>query len=542
MRKFFTYIFMVFCIQASAQSYPITAINISLPSNPDANIANWGNGVSQLSISANARAINGRVDGFVQESKILVIIKKGGGKACGNYTSTSAPPSNFNSPVKVWSGNNASALLGQNCTLLPGDYELSVQFFGYSNGKMVAFSEEKTKVFSIRAKEQLSYQVPQPVMPINNAQFLEVDIAKPIAFRWTPLVPRPQEPTTYRLRVWQLMQGQTETQARTTNRPIFTKDIDNLTQTIVSGLLTGPCKPPYLCDFVWNVQALNREGKPIGENNSTSETFSFSYAGSTIVTNGMAPKLISPMNKSTVFGEGIRFAWSSGKIQSDASGAYKIKIVEIKGDESPENAIRTNKPFFEKDSINAFRGNKPIFEKDSLPYFIYPSSAPKFKVDKTYVWTVQVINRDGKPISGNNSTSEVFIFAVGNSSTAIGKLINLSPLNRSTLTGELPLFSWTSTVSSENGGYKIKIVEIKGDESPENAIIRNKPIFEKDSLNEFKGNKPIFEKDSTLFFQYPSTGPKFKIGQKYTWTVSIFDRWGNLKMSSPTVFTIKPRK
>jgi hypothetical protein len=40
-----------------------------------------------------------------------------------------------------------------------------------------------------------------------------------------------------------------------TNNPIVTKDVMDITEASVSGIYTGPCKPPYLCDFVWNVEA-----------------------------------------------------------------------------------------------------------------------------------------------------------------------------------------------------------------------------------------------------------------------------------------------
>ena len=71
------------------------------------------------------------------------------------------------------------------------------------------------------------------------------------------------------------MQGQNALQAMMAGQPVVTKDAENLTQAVVTNLYTGPCKPPYLCEYVWTVQALNREGKPIGRNNGTSEPYTF---------------------------------------------------------------------------------------------------------------------------------------------------------------------------------------------------------------------------------------------------------------------------
>ncbi|MBP9913096.1 MAG: hypothetical protein KBF26_06765 [Opitutaceae bacterium] len=105
----------------------------------------------------------------------------------------------------------------------------------------------------------------------------EKDRMKPVNFKWTPVIPRPTEPVTYRLRVWQLMQGQTGPQAARVNQPIVTKDVDNLTQTLIEKGIPGSGKPPYLNEFVWSVQALNRDGKPVGGNNGMSELGKFGF-------------------------------------------------------------------------------------------------------------------------------------------------------------------------------------------------------------------------------------------------------------------------
>jgi hypothetical protein len=89
------------------------------------------------------------------------------------------------------------------------------------------------------------------------------------------VLPRPQGNITYRLKVWQLMQGQNGVAAIKSNTPFIEKEIINITQAVITNLYIGPCKPPYLCDYVWNVQALDEARKPIGEKDGMSESWIF---------------------------------------------------------------------------------------------------------------------------------------------------------------------------------------------------------------------------------------------------------------------------
>lgn len=94
----------------------------------------------------------------------------------------------------------------------------------------------------------------------------------------------------------------------------------------------------------------------------------------------------------------------------------------------------------------------------------------------------------------------------------------LSPENKSEINAAEPLmFSWAA-MGNLKGSYKIKIVEITSDESPEAAMIHSKPFFEKEDI---KSN-----------FVYPVTGQKLQPGKRYAWQVST----GNLKSE---VYTFK---
>jgi hypothetical protein len=130
-------------------------------------------------------------------------------------------------------------------------------------------------LFSLQLFAQ-NYRLPQATSPANNTMFSAADMQKPITFRWTPVIPKPQEPVIYRIRVWQLMQGQTGLQAMKANQPVITKDFNDDTEGSIANLIIGPCKLPYLCSFVWTVQAINRDKKPFGNNNGMSEASAFS--------------------------------------------------------------------------------------------------------------------------------------------------------------------------------------------------------------------------------------------------------------------------
>lgn len=102
-------------------------------------------------------------------------------------------------------------------------------------------------------------------------------VSKPVLFRWTAVIPKPNDAVTYRLKVWQIMQGQNATEAMRNNQPIVTKEVVNITQAAVNNLYTGPCKPPYLCDFVWAVEAFIGDDITLGKPYGASDNYSFNF-------------------------------------------------------------------------------------------------------------------------------------------------------------------------------------------------------------------------------------------------------------------------
>jgi hypothetical protein len=298
MKKIVSFLLLLCSVQVYAQNFPITNINISMPASPNANTANWGQGTSPFNISAKTVLDSNRqVQGYVVESRILVTIKKGGSKICGTYTSNSATYSSFNTAIKVWNGRNAVGFLGQDCILPPGEYQLCVQFFGSYNGTERPLSEEKCKAFTIAGTTptttNVTYQPPQNVMPTDGTVIKEADAKKPLTFRWTPVLPRPQGNITYRLKVWQLMQGQNGVQAMKANSPLIEKDVENINQIVVNNLSEALSCVRCNTIVIWAVQALIKDGSQAEEMSlGMSEASVFSVGEAGCGTNGATVEIL----------------------------------------------------------------------------------------------------------------------------------------------------------------------------------------------------------------------------------------------------------
>ncbi|MEQ1798433.1 MAG: hypothetical protein ABL872_10810 [Lacibacter sp.] len=109
--------------------------------------------------------------------------------------------------------------------------------------------------------------------PASNAIIALDEAKQTVNFKWSVGATSPM--VIYRLRVWQLMQGQNSTSAMRDNTPIVDRNTD-INSISVQGMLTGPCKPPYLCDFVWNVTIVERDSNGTIKETVVSNTGSFS--------------------------------------------------------------------------------------------------------------------------------------------------------------------------------------------------------------------------------------------------------------------------
>jgi hypothetical protein len=128
-------------------------------------------------------------------------------------------------------------------------------------------SQERCGSFYLAAS-----QLPICMMPANE-QELDVNVARTaITFRWTPLVPKPQGASYYRLQVFEVIENQTPMQALRGNQPLLDEVIIERTQFIWQPQLAMQSKPlePYDSSvipkpkrFIWSIQTLDAKGDPV---------------------------------------------------------------------------------------------------------------------------------------------------------------------------------------------------------------------------------------------------------------------------------------
>jgi hypothetical protein len=241
---------------------------------------------------------------------------------------------------------------------------------------------------------------PDNLFPEDKKKFTSEEAKKEMLFRWTAIVPKPQEPVTYRLKVWQLMQGQSGTTAMRTNQPIVTKDVDNLTEVTVSGLYTGPCKPPHLCEYIWMVEAVSKDGRSYCAGKSSE----FSVTEENV----KCPSNLFPEDKKNFAPEEAKkemmFRWTAIVPKPQEPVTYRIKVWQLMQGQNSTEAMRTNKPIATKDVAD-------ITEATVSGIYTGPCRPP-FLCD--YIWIVEAITKQAGATQKIICTSEPSMFAVNN--------------------------------------------------------------------------------------------------------------------------------
>ena len=466
--KLILLLLMLGTASAYSQLQQIKIVSFTVKNQLPAVIDNWGNIPGSLLLVAQLPP-NVSVKGI----RLMVQIKGGGAIICSNNSTGGLPVDEFT--TRTFSANELTGSL-QGChDLKEGSYSICVQFY---NVDRVAISSEVCKEFSVEAPRDIEYTPPTLINPENGKVYTEAELSRPVTFRWTPLVPKPRDPVTYRLRVWQLMQGQNSTEAMRSNQPIVTKDVDNITQAVVNGIYTGPCRPPYLCNYVWQVQAFNREGKPMGKNEGKSEVYTFKVETNT---NAFTPPQLIAPNDTKTFASNemsapVMFRWTPVVPKPQQPVIYRLRVWQLMQGQTGSQAMRTNQPIVTKDVDNITQ---------AVVNGIYTGPCrPPYLCD--YVWQVQAVDREDKPVGNNEGKSEFWSFRVGENATtctapklsepADGK--SFAPKDAS---GAIT-FRWTPIVPKpqEPVTYRLRVWQLMQGESGSQAMRERKPIVTKD--------------------------------------------------------------
>jgi len=468
--KLLLLLLMFSAASAYSQLQQIKIVSFTVKNQLPPVIDNWGTIPGSLLLVAQLPP-NVSVKGI----RLMVQIKSNGAIVCGNNSVGGMQVDEFT--TRTFSASELTGTL-QGCRdLKEGSYSICVQFY---NVDRVAISNEVCKEFSVEA-QNIEYTPPTLINPENGKVFTETELSRPVTFRWTPVIPKPRDPVTYRLKVWQLMQGQNGTTAMRTNQPIITKDVDNITQTVVNSVLTGPCKPPYMCDFIWVVQALNREGKPIGKNEGTSDPYTFKVE--TNAATYTAPQLVSP-NDGKAFAKNemsapVFFRWTPVVPKPLQPVIYRLKVWQLMQGQTASQAIRTNQPIVTKDVDN-------LTQAAVTGIYIDPCKPP-YMCD--FVWQVQAVDREDHPIGNNEGKTEVWSFKViENGATACTPPKLAEPVDGKNFQPEGTKgvkFSWGPVIpkSQEPVTYRLRVWQLMQGQNPSQAMRSNKPVVEKDVID-----------------------------------------------------------
>jgi hypothetical protein len=261
---------LLFTVMVHAQ--PIT--NLVVNARPTATLSKWATTQGTITLIVNNQ---GGAQGITKRVKIKATLKASDGSEVSTTNLNLAqviilPDGNsvYNAAVvypleiQQFTGKYQQSL--NRTAKLPADnYQLCIQLVEPTT--YAPLSQEKCASFYVAAA-----QLPICMMPANE-QVLDITQARTaITFRWTPLVPKPQGATNYRLQVFEVLENQTPMQALRSNQPLLDKIIIERTQFIwqTQGILGDSVSQKKGWDgsvkgkqFIWSIQTLDALQNPV---------------------------------------------------------------------------------------------------------------------------------------------------------------------------------------------------------------------------------------------------------------------------------------
>lgn len=274
--------FTLFIILSCLFSGEIIAQNIQLVMNPNPSpfISDWRDrkevatliinnpGTSDVRVKLKTEVFDGKgtLVANTDQNKMPVLTAAPG-------VSTYNPEDIIPLTAVIYKGNlNKST---QQTGRIPDDnYRICVSLTDPITGETIGTSGTVCKTFNI-----LAYQAPTLVNPTDK-QELKLSEMKGIFFRWTPVIPTPKTVVTYRMQVWEILEGQDPMTALRTNRPILEKDVKGILQTQwpVEFQMPEPGKK-----YIWTVTPLDDQERKLVDGLGYAQPFVFSIVTQYII-------------------------------------------------------------------------------------------------------------------------------------------------------------------------------------------------------------------------------------------------------------------
>ncbi len=235
------------------------------------------------------------------------------------------------------------------------------------------------------------------------------------------------------------------------------------------------------------------------------------------------PELIYPINSQVVSNPYPVFQWIPPQLPSAKQMVFVLRMVKVLPGQTPEMALSANYPHYE--NFNLFESNME-----------YPLDAQALEPNATFVWQVQALDFEGKPVTKNDGRSVLGIFSTSSSLEGLAAELQLvAPENQTNVTTFPVEFQWNEPDNLMSGPlhYEIRIAEIKTGQTPQQALQQNIPVYL---------YAEIIGQTSWL---YPNDAPAFVSAKSYAWQIRATDEFGNPAsgndgLSAAWTFTVGP--
>ncbi len=266
------YIYILLLLVQTGSSFAQLTTTLVVSAAPPGTLSEWGNRKEVFTLIVfNSQ---GSAPG---QALVKTVIRSADGSTVG--TTNLAKATVFSFPAGNTILNAAQAVPLENM-IFNGRYKSSLERTGklpaenyticvqlVTPADFIPLTGEKCRNFILAAQ-----QLPIAVMPLNGAVLNATAAQTAITFRWTPLTPVTQLVPTYRVQVFEVLQGQKPMQAFRSNPPLLDKEVRGTTQYIWRPQLGDwctNCTDSIMLPktFIWTIQTTDQLGAPVGDGN-----------------------------------------------------------------------------------------------------------------------------------------------------------------------------------------------------------------------------------------------------------------------------------